>query len=104
MDLTDEQIKAIVERHVKRREYDKNRYHEVLKKDPDFIAKNRERAKAHYQQNGEKKRQVYAKNKELLSARSSARYYKKTDRLELFKEKHPEKYQLLLDASDPVLS
>lgn len=104
MDLSDEQIKKIVALHMKRLEYDRKRYHEVNKHDPDFIAKNRERAKAHYQQHGEKKRETYAKNKELLSARSSARYYKKTDRLELFKEKHPEKYQLLVDASDPVLS
>ncbi len=104
MDLSDEQIKKIVEGHMKRLAYDRKRYHEVNKFDPEFIAKNRARAKAHYQEHGDKKRETYAKNKELLSARSSARYYKKTDRLELFKERYPEKYQLLVDASDPVLS
>ncbi len=104
MDLSDEQIKRIVEQHKKRRAYDRKRYHEVSKNDPVFIAKNRERARLHYQQNGDKKRETYVKNKELLSARASARYYKRTDRLEVFKEKHPEKYQLLVDASDKVIS
>ena len=97
MDLTDEQITKIILSHKKRLEYDRKRYHEVNKKDPVFIAKNRQRAKEHYEKYGSKKRENYAQNREVLSARTSYRYYKRTNRLELFKTRHPEKYQMLVD-------
>ena len=97
MDLTDEQITRIILSHKKRLEYDRKRYHEVNKFDPVFIARNRQRAKEHYQKYGNKKRENYAENKDVLSARSSYRYYNKTNRLELFKTRKPVKYQLLVD-------
>ena len=97
MDLTEEEIAKIVKHYKARRKYDTERYHNVNKKNPEFVAKNRQRAKDHYKKYGQKKKDAYAQNKVLLSARSSYRYYKRTDRIELFKTRHPEKYQLLVD-------
>ncbi len=97
MDLTDEQIQKIIEQHKRRRAYDKERYHAVLKNDTAFVEKNRERARKHYEENAQKKLDNYAQNKDYLSARASYRYYMKTNRAELFKDKHPDKYQILVD-------
>lgn len=97
MDLTQEEITRIIESHKRRREYDRNRYHSVLKHDPEFVKKNRHNARKHYEEKGQKKREHYAKDKAYLSARASYRYYKRSNREELFKQLHPQKYQLLVE-------
>ena len=104
MDISDEEIKRILEIHQKRLAYDRKRYHEKLKHDPEFIRKNRARANEHYKNHGQKKRDKYQAHKELMNAKASYRYYLKTKRIELFKEKHAEKYKLLLDTNDPILN
>ena len=104
MDISDEEIQRILKLHQKRLAYDRKRYHEKLKHNPEFIAKNRQRANEHYKLHGQKKRLKYQEHRDLMNARSSYRYYKKTDRIELFKEKHPEKYQILVDNNDSVLN
>jgi len=92
--LSDKQISNIIEAYNKRREYEKQRYHNIKDTD-DFKMKNRARAKAHYELNKEKKLQKYQDNKDILNAKSTYRYYKNIDKLDFFKEKKSEKYELL---------
>ena len=68
------------------------------KNNEDFKKKNRERAKAHYQ-NGykEKKKEKYNENKDLLKNKSLFNYYKKQDKIDIFKTKHEDKYKMLVD-------
>ena len=93
----DIKINKIIELYKKNRQRDKIKY---LKKkdDPEFILQNRLRAKTHYETvYKEKKKDNYEKNKVLLQTKSLFRYYKKNDKVEGFKNKYPEKYQLLQD-------
>jgi hypothetical protein len=45
----------------------------------------------------EKKKDYYAKNKEQNQAKNSYSYYKRRDRLDDFKNKFPDRHQLLVD-------
>jgi hypothetical protein len=98
MDLTAEQIAKILTNYKNKRIRENKYYHEVSKNNEDFKNKNRERAKNHYH-NGykEKKKNNYNENKELMKNKSLFNYYKKKDKIDLFKEKHEEKYQYLID-------
>jgi len=98
MDLTDEHINKILESYKKKREREIKYYHEVKKHNEDYMKKNRERAKKHYQ-NGykEKKKEYYENNKDIMKAKSSYNYYKKINNIDKFKDKHKEKYNLLVD-------
>jgi len=98
MDLTADQIARILTNYKNKRERENKYYHEVTKNKEDFKIKNRERAKAHYQ-NGykEKKKEIYSQNKDLLKTKSLFNYYKKKDKIDDFKAKHQDKYNLLMD-------
>jgi len=103
MDMNNEQIIKILKAYEQKREREKQYYQEVKKNDEEFIKKNRERAKNHYEKNKDLRKEKYAKNKELNQIKSLYRYYEKKDKIEDFKEKHPEKYTTLL-ASTIILS
>ena len=95
MTITDtERIARILKQYEKKREKEKERY-QLIKDTEDFKTKNRQRARDHYEKNKDKKREKYENNKEYLNARSQYYYYKKTDRLDIFKEKYPNKIELL---------
>jgi len=95
MTITDtERIQRILNAYEKKRGKEKERY-QLIKDTEDFKMKNRQRAKNHYEHNKEKKREKYENNKEYLNARSQYYYYKKTDRMDIFKEKYPHKIELL---------
>ena len=98
MDLTAEQIARVLTTYKKKREREKNYYENVTKNKEDFKIKNRERAKAHYD-NGykEKKKETYMNNKEILKTKSLYNYYKRKDKVEVFKEKHEEKFKMLCE-------
>ena len=98
MDLTQAQIERILTNYKNKRERENKYYHEVSKNKEDFKIKNRERAKAHYH-NGyrEKKKENYNNNKELLKTKSLFNYYKKNDRVDIFKTKHEDKYKMLVE-------
>ena len=98
MDLTENQIETILNNYKTKREKQNKYYHEVSKHKEDFKIKNRERAKAHYH-NGykEKKKQYYQDNKDILKNKYLYNYYKKTNKIEVFKEIHSEKYNMLVD-------
>jgi len=94
MELSEEQINTILERHKQRIIKSREKYQKV-KDTEEFKMKNRARAKAHYETNKEKKLQKYQDNKDVLNAKSTYRYYKNIDKLDIFKEKKSEKYELL---------
>ena len=98
MDLTEKQIAKVLIDYKKRRERENKYYHEVSKNDEEFKMKNRERARNYYHQKGKDiKSNQYQDNKDFIKARSLYNYYKKNDNLEAFKEKHPERYELLTE-------
>lgn len=92
--LSESEINKIIESYKKRREYEKG-YYNSIKDTDDFKMKNRARAKAHYDKNKDIKLQKYKDNKDILNAKSTFNYYKKINKLEDFKEKKSEKYELL---------
>ena len=98
MDLTPEQIARVLTNYKNKRERENKYYHEVTKNKEEFRIKNRERAKNHYQ-NGykEKKKENYNNNKEFLKTKSLFNYYKKNDKIDVFKSKHEDKYKMLLE-------
>ena len=93
-DLTDTRIKQLLEQYERKRKKEKERY-ERIKTTPEFLEKNRMRAKNYYHDHKESKKNKYIENRDLLNARSSYYYYKKLDKIELFKEKCPQKVKLL---------
>jgi superfamily II DNA or RNA helicase len=95
MEYSDDQIQHILNSYKCRREKDKINY-EKKKLNPEFLEKNRQRARQHYQLTKEKRKIDYNENKELQKAKSCYHYYKNRDKLETFKEKHPEKYDKLI--------
>ena len=98
MDLDEKQIQNILTNYKNKRIRENKYYHEVSKHKEEFKIKNRQRAKLHYE-NGykEKKKINYENNKEFLKNRSLYNYYKRNDKLEVFKEKHKDKYNMLVD-------
>jgi hypothetical protein len=98
MDLTDEYIQNLVTKHKQKLKYYSDRYHNIKKHDPEYVKSNRNRARLHYEKNKEKKKENYEKNKPFMRARSSYYYYKKLDKIDDFKMKHKEKYELLVQA------
>tara|TARA_Y100001936_G_C15850367_1_gene546882 strand:+ start:476 stop:787 length:312 start_codon:yes stop_codon:yes gene_type:complete len=94
--FNEDQIKQILNQYAKKRNREKNYYHDVNKNNEEFQKKNRERAKKHYETNKEKKKESYETNKEFLRARQLYYYYKKIDNLEKMKEKYPEKCEILV--------
>ena len=98
MDLSTEQIDRILANYKKKRERENKYYHEVSKDNEEFKMKNRERAKTHYDKVGkEAKKDRYQSNKEILQIKSLFNYYKKNDKIDMFKEKHESKYNILVE-------
>ena len=93
-DMSEEQINKIIENYKQQKIKDKNRY-ENLKLNEDFKVKNRERARLHYEKNKDKKKQKYQDNKDILNAKSLLQYYKYNNKVNIFKDKHKDKYELL---------
>lgn len=94
LDLSEAQIQKILEAYKNKREREKERY-EQLKDTEEFKNYNRNKAKLHYENNKDKYKEKYKNKKELMKARNSYYYYKKKDELHKFKEKYPERYELL---------
>jgi len=92
--FTDERIKSILNQYERKRMKEKERYN-IIKDTQEFKEQNRTRARNHYQLNKEKKKENYENKKEFMNARSSFYYYKRNDKVELFKEKYPEKVKIL---------
>tara|TARA_R110000782_G_scaffold148703_2_gene241433 strand:- start:39 stop:350 length:312 start_codon:yes stop_codon:yes gene_type:complete len=93
--ITDpERIKKVLEQYEKKRLKEKERY-QLIKDTDEFKVKNRERASNYYEKNKQNKKDKYDQDKDFLGARSQYYYYKKNERLDIFKEKYPNKVELL---------
>lgn len=96
MELSDEKIKNVVDKYMYNLEKKKELYHSVNKHDPVFMERNRERAKEHFEKNKDKKKQYYKDNQEIKKLNNLYYYYKKNDKMDLFKSKHPDKFNKLV--------
>jgi len=95
---TDEQLNKLIESH--RRILDnRKKYYQKVKDKEDFKVQNRARSNEWYKNddNKNKVKQRYEENKPYLRAKSSYLYYKKSNREEYFKEKFPERWELVKD-------
>lgn len=95
--MDDQKIQKILDNHKKMLAKSKEKYHTVRKLDPMFMAENRQRANEWYKQNKDKRKEHYEKNRDLLNSKTQYHYYKNRDNLPLFKQRHPEKYTLLVE-------
>tara|TARA_R110000765_G_scaffold51410_1_gene103826 strand:+ start:165 stop:482 length:318 start_codon:yes stop_codon:yes gene_type:complete len=100
--MTDENISydndmifKIVNQYKRKRDMEKKRYDTVLKIDPEYKKKCCERSRLHYQKNKEKRRDKYLQDKEFNNAKQLLSYYTKNNNLETFKDKHPDKLELV---------
>jgi len=93
-EFTQDKINDIVNLYKRHRIRDKAKYQKNKLREG-FNEKNRERAKAHYQANKEIKATKYKDNKDILNAKSLYNYYKRNDKIEDFKTKHVDKFNLL---------
>lgn len=94
LDLSEAQIQKILESYKNKREREKQRYDQI-KDTEEFKNYNRNKAKLHYENNKDKYKERYENKKELVKARNSYYYYKRIDKIETFKEKYPERYEIL---------
>tara|TARA_R110000822_G_scaffold65722_8_gene160863 strand:+ start:592 stop:909 length:318 start_codon:yes stop_codon:yes gene_type:complete len=90
-----EHIQKLVEQYERKRIYEKERY-QMIKDTDEFKTKNRNRAATHYSINKDKRKDRYDNDIEFMRAKSQYYYYKKTDQLDIFKEKYPNKFELLI--------
>ena len=93
--FSNDQIKKIMNQYKKKRERESKNYHEKLKCDDEWCKKNKERALKHYYQNIDKNKEKYKKDKDFVNSRSMYSYYKRINKIDVFKDKYPEKVELL---------
>tara|TARA_R110000782_G_C14592298_1_gene389935 strand:+ start:60 stop:371 length:312 start_codon:yes stop_codon:yes gene_type:complete len=94
-------IQKIIQQYETKRAKEKVRYN-LIKDTEDFKIKNRQRAKDHYVLNKNIKKEKYESDKEFLSAKSQYNYYKKLDKIDIFKEKYPHKIEILSQRNQPI--
>ena len=95
MTFSEEEITKILNQYKKKRDRENKYYHETTKNKEDFVLKNRARAKAHYNLNKDKKKEKYNENKDFIKAKNLYHYYVKKEKVDSFKEKHEDKFNLL---------
>ena len=88
-------IIRILQQYKNKRNQEYNKYHSILKNDPDFKMKNTERSKEYYINNKDIIKVKNQDKKDLNNAKSLLRYYKKNNILHLFKMKHEDKLKLV---------
>ena len=92
--MTDEDIKKMVDFYKKQKERDRKRY-EKRRQNPEFMERNRQRARAHYQANKEAKKLKYENNRDFIGSRAHFYYYRNNNRVDEFIEKFPKKVSIL---------
>ncbi len=90
-----DEIQIMIRAYEHKRAREKKHYQKV-KDTEEFKQQNRRRAKEWYEKNQTVRKDYYEKNKQITIAKNSYNYYKKLDRVNDFKIKHPKKYQLLI--------
>ena len=94
-EYTNDEILQIINVYKKARARDKKNY-QKKKDNPEFIEKNRARATAYYHEHKNRKADDYERDKPYNCAKSLYNYYSRNDDIDTFKEKHKDKYDLLL--------
>lgn len=98
--MTDAEISHILTQYKNRKETYKSWYNKIKDTD-EFKKKNRARAREHYYNSGykEKKAENYTEKIELNRAKNSFRYYKNQNRIDEYRSKYPERYELLVSVN-----
>jgi hypothetical protein len=92
--MDDIMIQKAIEQYQKRLLKFKEHY-QKKKEDETFMESNRIRAREYYKNNPNKKKEYYEMNKDIAKCKSMYNYYKKIDKLDIFKSKYPERYALV---------
>lgn len=95
MEMSNDEIKKIINQYNRKREREKENYHTKLKCDEEWCQRNKERALNYYHQNKDKKKENYKRDKDFINSRSMFNYYKRNNRINEFKDKYPDKCELL---------
>tara|TARA_R110000796_G_scaffold142248_2_gene258777 strand:- start:508 stop:831 length:324 start_codon:yes stop_codon:yes gene_type:complete len=95
--MDEEKINHIIQQYKLKKEREYNNYHNVNKLNEDYMIKNKERAKAHYDLHSDDRKLKYKETAEISKAKSSYNYYKKTNNIQKFRDKFPEREKLLTD-------
>tara|TARA_R110000796_G_scaffold42072_1_gene104283 strand:- start:140 stop:490 length:351 start_codon:yes stop_codon:yes gene_type:complete len=89
LNLTNENILRILESYKEKRIYDKQRYHNKLKKNPEYMKQRRETTAQWIKDNPERHKKAQEKSSERRKLQVKVNYYKKTNQLDKFKLKFP---------------
>jgi len=95
-EISNTEIKKIIENQKKINIAQKKYYHEKLKDNQEYKAKARERSRQWYIKNNKKKKEKYEKNKEVTNAKQLYLYHKNKGQSNKFVNKYPEKYEMLI--------
>ena len=89
LNLSNENILRILESYKEKRIYDKQRYHNKLKKNPEYMQKRRDTTADWIKNNPERHKKALEKSSERRKLQVKLNYYKKTNQIDKFKTKFP---------------
>ncbi len=95
--MNENNINDVLLKYKNKRNREKKYYNEVLKNNDNFKIKNKLNSATWYSNNKDKKKDYYLNNKEEIKLKSQFNYYKKNDKLQILKNKYPEKYDLMVE-------
>ncbi len=96
--LTNSQIKQVLERYIQQKEYRRVYYGNKYKTDPKYRQYNRDYNKVRYENNKLIKLEAQGQDINILKinrAKNIYEWFKKTDRIDIFKTKYPEENMLI---------
>jgi len=96
-EISNDDIKKIIDKQKKLAIAHKKYYHEKLKDNQEYQKRARERSKRWYEKNNKKKKEKYEANKELINAKQLYIYHDNKGQSNKFIEKYPEKYEMLIN-------
>ena len=95
--FTNDEIKEILLKYVREKEYRNTYYKNKYHTDEEYREKQKERSRLQYAQNADKRKATYEKNKIFNTAKKTWKYYIAMEKIEYFKEKHPDMWDLVKD-------
>jgi mannitol-1-phosphate/altronate dehydrogenase len=95
--MNEQQIQKILDDYKRKRQRERDHYHNVKKHDPVFVEKNRLLAKQYYEKNNQRYRNNYLQDRDFKLAKSSYSYHKKNNTVDKYKNKYPERFDLLVE-------
>ena len=95
--MNEEEIIKLLQYYKEKREYDRYRYHNYLKNDPEWVDKQKKWNRESYHKHRDKRLEYNNKNKDIINTKNLYRWYYKNNKQDDFKLKFPDKYKLLVD-------